>query len=429
MKNLLRKLVVFLNVLFVFSFLYCAGKSIPVEEMANAKSEIMKAEAFKAEQYAPEEFNLAKQLLFASHEAVSKNDMTLALTKAIEARELALQAYNKSAPKMVADMKFAAQKSYEEAQLFFAEEFAKEEFKNSFGLLQAGDLNTESQDYAKALTDFEDAKALADKAKNIAEAQLESMRSRLADIENLLIKAREYGASTLAPNELKLAEDALQESKDKLNQSLLKDAYTSLAIAKENAQKAYDISIEAYAKNLYQKATLSVNTVDGLVFTLKEQIDKKLKKEKNNSDIVEPLKSIDAILLAAKDSIKLSGASIEVKDFSVSISHSEEAERLANIAKEQIFQIVAYIKDKYNVIISLDGKDTGETLGYSQYKVKNQRPSDCLWRIAGYSFIYNNSRKWPIIYKANKNKIANPDIIRPGLILDIPQLPSSEGVK
>lgn len=54
----------------------------------------------------------------------------------------------------------------------------------------------------------------------------------------------------------------------------------------------------------------------------------------------------------------------------------------------------------------------------TEYTVKK---GDCLWRISGYSFIYNDPRKWPVIYEANKDKIRNPDLIYPGQLLLIPR--------
>ena len=50
---------------------------------------------------------------------------------------------------------------------------------------------------------------------------------------------------------------------------------------------------------------------------------------------------------------------------------------------------------------------------------------DCLWRIAEYSFIYNNPLKWPVLYEANKKTFknpSNPDLIFPGQVLVIPSV-------
>lgn len=51
------------------------------------------------------------------------------------------------------------------------------------------------------------------------------------------------------------------------------------------------------------------------------------------------------------------------------------------------------------------------------YTVKK---GDCLWYIAGYPEIYGNPLRWPLIYKANKDQIKDPDLIYPGQVLVIP---------
>ena len=54
---------------------------------------------------------------------------------------------------------------------------------------------------------------------------------------------------------------------------------------------------------------------------------------------------------------------------------------------------------------------------------------DCLWKIAGYDFVYGDPWKWKLIYKANRNILpdpANPRLILPGMVLTIP---SADGEK
>ncbi len=48
-------------------------------------------------------------------------------------------------------------------------------------------------------------------------------------------------------------------------------------------------------------------------------------------------------------------------------------------------------------------------------------PGDCLWKIAGFYWIYNNPKEWTKIYEANRDKIKDPDLIYPGQVLDIPR--------
>jgi len=50
---------------------------------------------------------------------------------------------------------------------------------------------------------------------------------------------------------------------------------------------------------------------------------------------------------------------------------------------------------------------------------------DCLWNIAGRPWAYGDPFKWKLIYDANKSKMpetGNPDLIHPGMVLDIPSI-------
>ena len=65
------------------------------------------------------------------------------------------------------------------------------------------------------------------------------------------------------------------------------------------------------------------------------------------------------------------------------------------------------------------------TSGYYEDNYSVQR-GDSLSRIAGYDFIYNDSSRWPIIFRANRDQITNPNLIHPGQNLRIPRgLPTS----
>lgn len=54
---------------------------------------------------------------------------------------------------------------------------------------------------------------------------------------------------------------------------------------------------------------------------------------------------------------------------------------------------------------------------------------DCLWNIAKKKDYYGNGFAWPKIYKANRDKIKNPDLIYPAQVFTIPQLTEEEKAK
>ncbi|MDR1625226.1 MAG: hypothetical protein LBT33_01680 [Spirochaetia bacterium] len=62
----------------------------------------------------------------------------------------------------------------------------------------------------------------------------------------------------------------------------------------------------------------------------------------------------------------------------------------------------------------------------ASYVVKlNAARRDCLWRIAGFDFVYGDPWKWRHIYEANKAKFPdpnNPRLIQPGMVLTIPSI-------
>ena len=46
---------------------------------------------------------------------------------------------------------------------------------------------------------------------------------------------------------------------------------------------------------------------------------------------------------------------------------------------------------------------------------------ECLWKIASYPEVYGNGAKWNLIYRANKDQIKDPDLIYPNQIFTIPR--------
>lgn len=53
---------------------------------------------------------------------------------------------------------------------------------------------------------------------------------------------------------------------------------------------------------------------------------------------------------------------------------------------------------------------------------------DSLWKISGKPDIYNNPYQWPLIYKANRDKIKDADLIYPGQEFTITRDNSQEAI-
>lgn len=54
---------------------------------------------------------------------------------------------------------------------------------------------------------------------------------------------------------------------------------------------------------------------------------------------------------------------------------------------------------------------------------------DCLWNIAKKKEHYGNGFAWPVIYRANRDQIKNPDLIYPKQVFKIPSLTEEEKAK
>jgi nucleoid-associated protein YgaU len=53
------------------------------------------------------------------------------------------------------------------------------------------------------------------------------------------------------------------------------------------------------------------------------------------------------------------------------------------------------------------------------------RSTDSLWKIAGYPWVYNDPMRWSTLYNANRARMPqpdNPDLIHPGMVLEIPSI-------
>jgi nucleoid-associated protein YgaU len=66
----------------------------------------------------------------------------------------------------------------------------------------------------------------------------------------------------------------------------------------------------------------------------------------------------------------------------------------------------------------------------ARYQVRPWAVSrDCFWNIAGRNWAYGDNRLWPRLYDANRTKLTdpnNPDLIQPGITLDIPSIKGEE---
>jgi uncharacterized coiled-coil protein SlyX len=115
-------------------------------------------------------------------------------------------------------------------------------------------------------------------------------------------------------------------------------------------------------------------------------------------------------------------------DGKIKRKESPKADRQADLDALKMNKISA-LPEFYNVVHvkmqqALDAWiDAPPVISYS---VKR---GDCLWNIAKKKDHYGNAFAWPVIYKANRDKIKNPDLIYPDQVFSIPPLTQEEKSK
>jgi nucleoid-associated protein YgaU len=104
-------------------------------------------------------------------------------------------------------------------------------------------------------------------------------------------------------------------------------------------------------------------------------------------------------------------------DYATAISKAREAELSANKAREEALAKAKVEKREEEIVMEEEAVEEAPKV----YVVGTwERDRDCLWNIAKKPSIYGDPWKWKRIYKANTDKIKDPDLIYPGQRLTIP---------
>jgi nucleoid-associated protein YgaU len=107
-----------------------------------------------------------------------------------------------------------------------------------------------------------------------------------------------------------------------------------------------------------------------------------------------------------------SQSAMEAADYDAATTYAIESQKYAALSRQYIERALAALRNR--------------SVLAAEYEVKlNPAKRYCLWRIAGFDFIYGNSTEWKRIYNHNTNTVRypdNPNLIYPGQILEIPSI-------
>jgi len=160
--------------------------------------------------------------------------------------------------------------------------------------------------------------------------------------------------------------------------------------------------------SIYVASALAVDVSKGQFYTEEEY--QKLKKADRIAYCDALAKEADRQKqLLASDQSELDKTKGQVEDLKAQI---KKVDGDLDPLKAQVSQLDGQIKD-------LEGLPT-------QWTVKS---GECLSKISGYTEIYSDPKKWPRIYRANRDKIQDPNLIITGWVLAIPRgLPGTHTV-
>ncbi|MCW8955847.1 MAG: LysM peptidoglycan-binding domain-containing protein [Gammaproteobacteria bacterium] len=125
--------------------------------------------------------------------------------------------------------------------------------------------------------------------------------------------------------------------------------------------------------------------------------------------------------------IKDAEAALAAGDYAKAIELANDAQRQADNAIAQAQAEDARLRgDGTLTDASEDMSSSVNAAGsVSQYEVMG---GDNLWNISGKDEVYSNAYQWPLIYKANRDKIKDADLIYPGQVFDIDRDASSSDI-
>ncbi|MFH0778444.1 MAG: LysM peptidoglycan-binding domain-containing protein [Candidatus Eisenbacteria bacterium] len=129
---------------------------------------------------------------------------------------------------------------------------------------------------------------------------------------------------------------------------------------------------------------------------------KKLSKEQRNVYCDRLANELDA------QGVKADGAGQKVS----------EANTKAAELESQLAPLDAEISALQAQVSELESKLAQKRAKPETYTVVN---GDCLYKISGYETIYNDPLRWPVLYRANRDKIKNPSLIYPNWVLIVPR--------
>ena len=424
--------------LLVGMFFGC-NEPIPDADVQAAKQAIAQAESAKADKYDPDNLSKAKDAYRDSLKRIADSDTGNAREAALDAKRIADLATDNARKKVAEDTTASAERMIQEAIVKKAEYLAADDLARARAKLEDAKKGIADGKWLEAYTDAENSLEAAGRAKDNAVRKMSELAKAVADAEDAVRRAdanevvREFAKTELDAAKLSLQKTGEEKKKvddpttiqadsaDTRNR-LAATAYAdAMKLAHETVNKANDavrIALEREREFYKKKAEQKMDEAKKLLEDIRKLKEQGLIKQQvipapvvpegetvsqtnigmTNLTSLSNMSNLDKYN-AALEALKKAEETYTNENFVTSVRNSEEAIRIAKLVKET-------------------GKTPPDELKY--YTVLIPEARDCLWRIAGYPFVYGDPRLWPKIWKANKHLIVDPDLIYPDQKFVIP---------
>jgi len=230
--------------------------------------------------------------------------------------------------------------------------------------------------------------------------------SEMADARAEFQLATDEGAQNYAPDQYMSAEEALNQADQLMEQGKYKEA-------REKALQALELARQARANSRENRNSSSRSAKE--MYDLALDAVNKANKAGGYTFVEDQMRDAQATLEQAK-------MAYDAGDYMTAKSLSEEAlvkaQKVEAMANEIHEQKNAEVKQQ--VAMGMEGSEaTPKAYPTNHVVIKGES----LWWIAEYKQIYNDPFQWPLIYKANRSQIKDPDLIFPDQNFVIPRSP------
>ena len=401
-------------VLFLSFFLFACVDKIPIKEFSKAKEAIDLALSVKADQFSPEEYKAAADLLMKAHDSLIKDEK---LEDSVKNSELAytkaMDAYNKSAVLYAADSLKKADEAIAAADVVYAEKLSPDLYAQAKELYVQANEKFEGKNYKLTCSLADESCKKAVKAKEESLDNKYQLQVKIDEVHAILSKVEQYDYEVYCAEKYNIAKTRTEDAEKSYNTDALKAGFEAIEAAKINADESYTLTMGGVTSKKLSEAENVVTEAEN----------------SNGASVAEE------DLAAAKEALNNARSLKSSGNYEESITYSNEAIRLGNNVIEEgkkAGTVAANVKNQNkdadktvsdadkNKGVKTKGEFVEEDENYYYYKVRSwAKYEDCLSQIA--EKYYKNAKAWKGIQKANKS-ITNPDIIQPGQIIKVPKV-------